>query len=198
MFHRLLALFLIVALLLSGSALTVTSQASTAPAPRLHLQRGTFDARSTHPVAPIPELAAPAPGGYLIIQFVGSIAMEDRAALEKTGVTILEYLPDFAYLVRGTPDQFSAAIQLPRVYASTPLTLADKFAPALLHAFARGRAFTGRMRIVGWRAEPMVASSPRHSYGRLSQVKLRSTGLRIIAWLMRSIVSRFRPMAASY
>ena len=150
MFHRRWALLVIGALFISGSTLVVISQASTPLAPHLHLQRGTFDAHAAGQAAPTPELAAPAPGGYLIIQFVGPITMEDRAALEKTGVTVLEYLPDFAYLVRGTSDQLSAATQLPQVYASTPFMVADKFAPALLHAFARGQAFTSRVRIVGW------------------------------------------------
>ena len=45
MFQRLSALLVVCALLISGSALIVTSQAPTPPDPQLYLQRGTFDAR---------------------------------------------------------------------------------------------------------------------------------------------------------
>lgn len=86
------------------------------------------------PRLPAP-LWMPLPNPYAIIQFGGSIARVARAALEQTGVAILECLPDFAYLVRGDADQLAAA---------------DKLAPALLNALARGQMFDGPLRVVGW------------------------------------------------
>src|SRR5512139_2424604 len=76
--------------------------------PQLRLHRGTFDARAFAPVSPLRELNQSAPGPYAILQFAGPIKDFDRAGLETAGVEVLEYLPDFAYLVRGTPKQLDA------------------------------------------------------------------------------------------
>ena len=120
-----------------------------APNPQLRLHRGTFDAQATEQLAATSILAA-APGPYAIIQLRGPITPADRIALEQTGVKLLEYLPDYAYLVRGSPDQLDAAARLPQVYARTPFTLADKLAPALLQALARGERNLGEVRVIGW------------------------------------------------
>jgi uncharacterized repeat protein (TIGR01451 family) len=118
--------------------------------PQLHLHRGSFDARTAGgPITPS-TLATAAPGPYTIIQLRGPISLADRAALEQTGVQLLEYLPDYAYLVRGSAAQLEAAARLPQVYARTPFTLADKLAPALLSALARGDRDLGQVRLVGW------------------------------------------------
>jgi hypothetical protein len=63
---------------------------------------------------------------------------------------LLEYLPDFAYLVRGSPDQLAAAERLPQVASRSALTLADKLDPALLAALRDGSASVGRLRLLGW------------------------------------------------
>lgn len=131
----------------AGAASRITN---TPPEPQLRLHRGTFDAGITEPAAPTSAFAAAAPGPYAIIQFRGPVTVADRAALEQTGVTLLEYLPDFAYLVQGAADQLDAAARLPQVYARTPFTLADKLAPALLHALALGATDFGPVQVVGW------------------------------------------------
>jgi uncharacterized repeat protein (TIGR01451 family) len=124
--------------------------ATADPTPRLRLHRATFDARQSAGPAPSTALAAVAPGPYVIIQFRGPVAPADRAALEQTGVTLLEYLPDYAYLVQGDPAQLAAAAGLPQVYARSPFTAADKLSPALLRALARGDAIVGPLHIVAW------------------------------------------------
>lgn len=124
--------------------------------------------RAAQPAAPIPALArAPArsggaaaelgqaaPGPYAIVQLRGPVAEADRAALAATGVELLEYLPDFAFLVRGTPDQLGAAARLPQVAARLPFTAADKLAPALLSALAGGGSLPGPLRVTGWPGQP--------------------------------------------
>ncbi|HRQ38320.1 MAG TPA: S8 family serine peptidase [Chloroflexota bacterium] len=122
----------------------VTGQTIT---PQLRLHRGVFDAQE--PNAPTWGPDTPAPGPYAIIQFRGPISHAHKNRLEQTGVTILEYLPDYAYLVRGTAVQLDAAAALPPVYGRTPFTLADKLAPALLRAVDQGAAI-GPVRITGW------------------------------------------------
>ncbi len=127
------------------------NSASPPPAgPLLRLHRGTFDPQAATPPAPTRELLAPAPGSYAIIQMRGPITAADRRALEDTGVKLLEYLPDYAYLVRGSASQLAAAARLPQVYARTPFTLADKLAPALLGAMARGDRSVNVVRVWGW------------------------------------------------
>ncbi len=148
------AITLLIAIAVLGLPLAPAGAAShitnTPPEPQLRLHRGTFDAATTEPAAPTSAFAAAAPGPYAIIQFRGPVAVADRAALEQTGVTLLEYLPDFAYLVRGAADQLDAAARLPQVYARTSFTLADKLAPALLRALALGATDFGPVQVVGW------------------------------------------------
>jgi uncharacterized repeat protein (TIGR01451 family) len=109
-----------------------------------------FDALAAHQPALKMALTAAAPGPYAIVQLRDPITRADRAALERTGLELLEYLPDYAYLVRGSAAQLAAAARLPQVYARTPFTLADKLAPALLRALSRGDSALGPVHIVGW------------------------------------------------
>src|SRR5262245_12777853 len=118
---RATALLLIAALLAASVAIAGAAPAS--PAPRLWLQRTVLDATPRSAAATRAMTAAPGP--YAILQLRRPIELADRAALEQTGVALLEYLPDFAYLVRGSPDQIAAAERLPQVAARAPLTLAD-------------------------------------------------------------------------
>ena len=120
--------------------------------PKLHLHRGSFDAQMTQLEASseLSEWQSSASGSYAIIQFQGPIAIADRVALEQTGVEILEYVPDFAYVVRGTAVQLNNATQLTNVYAQTPFTLADKLSPPLLRAIEQGKEQLGNVRIVAW------------------------------------------------
>ena len=119
------------------------------PTPLLRLHRDEFDAKAVDQQAAIASLAA-APGPYAIIQLHGPVTVADRVALEQTGLKLLEYLPDFAYLVQGTPDQLEAAACLPQVYARTSFTLADKLAPSLLQAVTRGDRDLGQLRVMRW------------------------------------------------
>lgn len=138
-----------IAIVLVTSAAAVAAQPSAGPALYVHRQLLLRQPAARQP-ALLPRLSAAAPGPYAIVQFAGPIAAADRAALEATGAAILEYLPDFAYLVRGTPVQLDAAAGLPRVYARSSFTLADKLAPALLGALARGENATGPLQVLAW------------------------------------------------
>jgi hypothetical protein len=131
---RLAALFVVVALFATS---LVVSAAPPATGLELRLHRMTV-ASALMRSATAQLLRASPTDPYTIIQFRGPITPDDRAALERTGVSILEYLPDFAYLVRGDPAQLDDAARLPQAYARAPLTAADKLAPTLLRALARG------------------------------------------------------------
>lgn len=144
---------LILALALLTSSLVSTNLASVASGPPLRLHRALLDAPSVPRTRITTALSAPAPGPYHIVQFNGPITLADRAALEATGVAILEYIPDFAYLVRATPEQLSRAAALPNIYTQAPFTLADKLAPALLRMLSRGEPNVGQVSIIGWSSE---------------------------------------------
>jgi serine protease AprX len=119
-------------LMLVATPLAIFSASPASDRPLLRLHRGTIDAGQpeTNGITADPSRS--------IIQFEGPITPADRNALQQTGVTIIEYLPDYAYLVRGQPDQLAAAAALPRVYSQTPFTTADKLAPVLLSVITQG------------------------------------------------------------
>src|SRR3989441_9446688 len=98
---------------LSAGALAVCwtaagQSSSRPPAPAhvlLRLRTRAYDplrAPSIANLAPVPAPGVPAssPGLY-VVQFSGPIRSEWRRALEAAGAAVLEYLPDFAYLVRA-------------------------------------------------------------------------------------------------
>lgn len=68
---------------------------------------------------------------YHIVQFDAPITPQNRSELLLTGVEIVEYLPDFAYLVQGSSVQLTAVQQLESLYAIEPFLVADKLSPAL-------------------------------------------------------------------
>jgi uncharacterized repeat protein (TIGR01451 family) len=133
---------------LLAASLATAGAARASAVPPLQLGRTLLDRAPRSPS--VARALTPASGPYAILQLRGPIAPADRAALQQTGVALLEYLPDFAYLVRGSPAQLDAAARLPLVAHRSALTLADKLDPALLAALADGSASIGRVRMLGW------------------------------------------------
>lgn len=133
------ALVMVVSLACALLHVSTPAAARATQGPLLRLHRGTFDAASRANVQTSVELAAVTPN-VAVIQFSGPIRSADRDALEATGVAILEYLPDFAYLVQGNEGQLATAAALPGVHARVPLLAADKLAPQLLGALSGGAA----------------------------------------------------------
>src|SRR5687768_4886099 len=132
-----------------STASAVRGERSSDTPPQLYLYRTTIEAGMARRIAST-ALGSAVDSSYAIIQFRGPITTGDRSALLRTGVALLEYLPDFAYVVRGDATQLAAAASLPEVYARLPFTNADKLAPALLRALARGDTAVGQLRIIGW------------------------------------------------
>jgi subtilisin family serine protease len=151
--------------------------------PLLRLHRGTFDARTATQLAPTAALAVATQGPHAIIQLRGPITVADRSALEQTGVEILEYLPDHAYLVRGSPAQLDTAARLPQVYARVPFTLADKLAPSLLRTIERGDNTAQQVRIVGWSDNKGALIRDLNSIGIGQKVEANSVQLLRLASL---------------
>ncbi|HEY1015238.1 MAG TPA: S8 family serine peptidase [Herpetosiphonaceae bacterium] len=151
------AFFFLIALVLGLGSLSAPARAQQPPSaagPLLRLHRGTFDAREAGKLTgQTPagwEAAGAAPTPVAIIQFAGPVSAKQRANLEATGARVLEYLPDYAYLVSGGDGQLAAAAALAGVYARADFTLADKLSPGLLAALGRGEANLGKVNLKGW------------------------------------------------
>ncbi|MFN8477859.1 MAG: hypothetical protein U0074_08605 [Kouleothrix sp.] len=104
---------------------------------------------------------------------------QHRPRRAATGVTILEYIPDFAYLVQGTAAQLGATVALPqRVVRHTPFTLADKLAPALLDALEQGmRLPADSLRVVaqpGRKPHSPISNCALPRYTDCRPIRLRS------------------------
>jgi subtilisin family serine protease len=125
--------------------------------PVLKLHRGRFDAAAPGVFASMVGLEEPAPGPYAIIQFRSPPSPPDQASLAAARVQILEYLPEYAYLVSGSPSALDEAAALPQVYARVRLTLADKFSPGLLKALESGGEAFGRVKIGPWKGKEVQA-----------------------------------------
>lgn len=80
--------------------------AGAAGDPCVRLKYATFDPLIAEPAIPSDLRASPAPGepAYHIVQFQGPVEPSWRDELGSLGAEILDYLPDFAYVVRMTPE----------------------------------------------------------------------------------------------
>jgi subtilase family serine protease len=123
------------------SALGLLSVVSTAqqPAPSsgapIRLRAGTFTpARGEALSVPSDLAGAPARAGVrgeFLVQFAGPVQDQWKAALASGGADVLEYVPDFAFRVRATPDVAARLRQLPFVSWVGPYQPAYKLQPGL-------------------------------------------------------------------
>lgn len=167
---------LVLMLALSSVAGIAAQPARLSSGPQLYLHRGTFDITQGSSAALSQSLAA-ASSSYAIVQFRGPITIADRQELEQTGLQVVEYLPDFAYLVRGTVAQRAAATRSSRVYGVAPFTVADKLAPSLLQALARGSTDIGTVHLIGWPDDQGTLAQATRAAGIDTSLPLSTTTL---------------------
>jgi subtilisin family serine protease len=170
------------------ASLAVAQEGEAESAPLLRLHRGALDSGAS-------ALLAPAPGPYAILQLRGPVAVADRAALESTGLELLEYVPDYAFLVRGDEAQISAAAGLPQVFGRAPFTLAEKLAPSLLRALERGASDLGRVRVIAWagRESELAAALSAQALdldAATAAQTLSVAGLEAVRWIEPAIAPR--------
>jgi subtilisin family serine protease len=121
-------------LLVSSTLIAVFAGPSPAPSVQLRLHAGTFDPRQETPPLPI-SLATRSASPYVVVQFDGPVRPEEHAALEMTGVSVLDYLPDHAYVVRlPAGGRRSTVERLPGVRWVGDLLPAYRLDPALWQA----------------------------------------------------------------
>lgn len=107
---------LALALALLGLTLTIAGARSDREPPiPLRLAAGQFDPVRDASPAPASLNGAPLLSPYLLVQFRGPIRPEWREALEAAGARILDYLPDYAYVIRAPPGLADLLAALPGV-----------------------------------------------------------------------------------
>lgn len=124
----------------------------------IRLQQGHFDPLTeASPV--LPALAgmtrSQANHDYRLVQFIGPIRSQWQDELAARGLEIIDYVPDFAYIVRGTPAQFATLDELPHLRWSGVLLPAHRLAQTLVPAAVQPMAHqTGEYLVRGFRGEP--------------------------------------------
>ena len=104
-----LSFVLSLSLLLSGSGLGHAHPASQAASPTIRLRSATITPGQIES-AGLPEALsingyAAGQAGYYILQFRGPVQQAWKESLAALGITFLDYLPDYAFKVRMTPEQ---------------------------------------------------------------------------------------------
>lgn len=134
----------------------------------LHLRVASFDPLSESPLgAASAPVEAPREGRQpIIVQFGGPISDEWRRQVAATGAAIIEYVPDYAYLVLADQEQRSRLAALPAVRWLGYLQPAYRIEPALL--MSQG-AVTVTISLFPSTAGSSVDEAVRSSGGRLVQ-----------------------------
>ena len=115
---------------------TFTTANALAKAPRwLSLRWAEFDTRNAPPVL-VDSLRAREADlestRYWLLQFSGPIRPESKAAAAGCGLEVLDYVPNYAFVVRGTQRQMTRAAQLPEAVWSDTFHPAYRIDPDLL------------------------------------------------------------------
>lgn len=110
--------------------------------PRLRLRYAAFDPRGQTPVMPdrLRRAAPTAAAALRLIQFPGPIQDAWIAAIDRAGLEIVTYLPDYAYLVWGTSDDVG------QLATHTPLRWHGAYEPAYaIHPETLAQLDTGQV-----------------------------------------------------
>ncbi|MFK7739775.1 MAG: S8 family serine peptidase [Planctomycetota bacterium] len=118
---------------------------------RLSLKYGDFDTRTAGPAIPVELQSRPGQdrGDYFVVQLSGPVTEAQQQALRERGLDVLDYVPNHAFLVRGTRAQIAASKTAEEILWSSPMHTAWRIDPLLLQ-----RAPAGRLTIVGFDGVP--------------------------------------------
>ena len=139
--HRLMVLLVCLALLCSTSGATLAQGPADIPPHEgsiIWLQSGAFCPTCEGTIlradgnAPISHMRDGRE--RLLVQYAGPIETAWQEALEAKGVSILGYIPDYAYLVAAEPESRGALQSLPGVIWVGPLLASDALSPELASA----------------------------------------------------------------
>ena len=144
-----LSVYVAAAALAASVSLVVSAQQGPPSAAPIRLKAATFTpARGEQPDIP-PGLAiagyAAGQRGYFIVQFAGPVMEAWKAQVAAAGAELLDYVPDFAFKARMTPEVADRVAALDSVAWVGLFQPAYKLDPALLRAGVATRAY--RLRI---------------------------------------------------
>ncbi|MEC7725853.1 MAG: hypothetical protein VYD05_10090, partial [Planctomycetota bacterium] len=122
-------------------AITFAEANRRAALPRwLSLKYGDFDTTGASPALPADLRSAPSEGvAYHVVQLAGPVTEAKKAALRARGLDLLDYVPNNAFMVRGTPAQVAASMAAGEIVWSSPLHPAWRIDPMLLKNPLKGR-----------------------------------------------------------
>jgi len=132
-------------------AITFAEANRRAALPRwLSLKYGDFDTSAANPAIPAALQSRPSDGDdYYIVQLVGPVAEAQRQALTKRGLDVLDYVPNHAFVVRGTKAEVAASQAAREIVWSSPMHTAWRIDPLLLR-----QPMQGRLTILGFDGVP--------------------------------------------
>jgi hypothetical protein len=112
-----------------------------AQAPRwLAMKSGAFDTTLAMPAMATELLAAPDDGqAYRIVQLAGPVTEADKAALVALGLELFDYVPNHAFVVRGTAAQVARGLAQGALVWTEPLHPGWRIEPELLLATGEAR-----------------------------------------------------------
>jgi len=115
-------------------ATLLLSLVMTCSASMIHLRYARFDPSIGEPSIPehLRALAASNERDYYILQFAGPIVPSWKEEVSKLGAELLDYVPDFSFLARMTPEVAKSLDLLPMVEAVVPYQPAYRIDPDLL------------------------------------------------------------------
>ena len=147
--QRGLSVYIAAAALVASVSLVVSAQQGPPSAAPIRLKAATFTpARGERPDIP-PGLAiagyAAGQRGYFIVQFAGPVMDAWKAQAAAAGAELLDYVPDFAFKARMTPEAADRVEALDSVAWVGVFQPAYKLDPALFRAGAGTRAYRVRI-----------------------------------------------------
>lgn len=122
-------------------AITFEEANRRAALPRwLSLKWGDFDTTGAMPAMPAALRAQPGDGDdYYVVQLTGPVTDAQQDALRKNGIDVLDYVPNNAFVVRGTTAEVAASKTAGDILWSSPLHPAWRIDPMLLRGELQGR-----------------------------------------------------------
>ena len=106
----------------------------------LSLKYGDFNTAGVTPAIPADLRSEPASGdNYYIVQLTGPVVEAQKEALRARGLDVLDYVPNNAFMVRGTAAQITACKAAGAIVWSSPLHPAWRIDPMLLKNPLKGR-----------------------------------------------------------
>ncbi len=136
--QRGLRVYIVAAAVAAGASLVVSAQQGPPSAAPIRLKAATFSpTRGERPdIPPGLTIASYAAGqrGYFIVQFAGPVMDSWKAQVMAAGAELLDYVPDFAFKARMTPEAADRVSALDSVAWVGVFQPAYKLDPALLRA----------------------------------------------------------------